>query len=173
MGIVERIKQIQTEQAQKAAEREAARKAQEQESKTYWENFYKFLDSQEQKLLKETRISEILQKIERNFLEKQENHKIFQERSYAVVNLQLAWNYQTSQLGENCINGNEFNSIDVQIRLDNELITINGKELPSENWQKDRDLIEMALAEAFLTPNKNLKPQPGWADPGYGGGLGA
>lgn len=163
MSIVERIRQIQEEQARKAAEAEATWKVSSKRAKEA--RFTEEVENvvREQKMIAETHIPEHLQKIEDSLLGQEKHHKIFKRRNYGMLSFQLAWGFYSSQLKGDHIVGHNFNSIDVDIRLDSELMSINGKELPAEIWRKNPTIIEEALALAFITPNRNGVPQwPNW-----------
>lgn len=168
MSVVEKIKQIQTEREREAIDAEATKRSTEQESRAYWETREKFLNSQEKKLLEESGIVGLLKQIETGLLEKtQKNHRIFQVRKSAIVDIQLAWDYQPSQLIDDHLAGYNYNSVNVIIHLDSESMTVNGRELQGEEWHKDTGLVEKTLAEAFLSPNRNNKPQGSMYETGW------
>lgn len=176
MSVVERIKQTQEENARKnvvetALIFDATQKAEEQRIKAKVER-EKFMESQYEKIIKESCVVDLLKQIETGILEtKYKTHGIFLDYKYSELNVSLAWNYQATQLKEGKLSGYDYYSIRVGIDPFHEVITIDGKEFQSEEWHNDKNLIEECLVGAFLNPHRNTETFSFYGEPGSLGGL--
>ncbi|MFA6446389.1 MAG: hypothetical protein WCW14_04050 [Candidatus Paceibacterota bacterium] len=164
MGITERIGQMLEAQSRKAAEELKIKQEAEEKRLKVTEERNLFLSSQKEKLLRETGIVPLLQQIENDLLENSSrNHRTFQHSSEDKHFIYLAWDYDKQQETNNGISGENFKSIDIEINLSNESITIGNKTVQKLQWRKKNDLIEELLAEAFLSPRTHItEPFEGW-----------
>jgi len=177
MSVIERIKQIQAENEQKAAKAEAARVAAaitaeqiKRDGLATQEARRNLVKSQAEKIMKESGVGQMLLQLEKDLLQKtSQNHRIFEEFREDGACYRLAWNYKPSQIVNACISGYDYNSVLIYIDPDTESVKIGCTELEKKQWQEDKELVEKTLAEAFLYPYKNPKPGPHWGSSDWGG----
>jgi hypothetical protein len=188
MGVIERIRQIQEQQARKATEAEAARleeykkgeparlaAAEAQRQKEAEKK------NRNEKMIRETGVLEKLQQIEKEFLGRT-RHRLFTSWGVDIkstsaggaggvnyyneincdrINYKLAWGYQKDQEKKDRIDGYDYSSIEVSLELDSGKITFWGcQPIEKNEWQNNKSVIDEAVANAYLNPNKNVRPAP-------------
>lgn len=163
MSVIERIRQIQEEQAQKAAEAEAARVAaiqkaererlalEEQKRKSEEEVRQKEIDRQNfvktraAIAFSESGVLEAFVEINKQILKNRGKHGIVYDLEHGSVDLR----FDTLD-----IHGSEYSHISAVFNPDSEILTIAGLESKNLNkiQLKDKALVESFVAEAFLAP---------------------
>lgn len=170
MSVVERIRQIQAENERRAAEAESAKVARAEAENHEEEAQLNNIRLQNEEIFKETGVIEILQQIDREFLvvptktnfwgkqiASQFEHGVFS--SFEAGSVMLAWRYDLGQIHKGGLSGYNYNSILVNINRDTGTLTIvsdSTREIQKDQWQQNKDLIESALAQAYLEPKRHI-----------------
>ena len=186
MSLTERIREKQQQIEQKAAEDRLALEKTRSEAKMQSEKETKEKEIQykakRERMLSESGILDALRQIEKELLGNTNHHLFISEDVESVmvnkpdmydfenhdrVLFNLSWGYEKSQEREKEIYGYDYNSIHVYVDLDNGKIDIYGSRQTlledKSKWQNDKSIIEEALANAYLSPNKNKYAEPGWS----------